>query len=123
MFFLFLVYVVQTNCPWVLRYLTTAIITQKTKRREKQNVLKNLITIIQQVWSKHFFLILSPSFAYQFSYIYISFVKHGGGGGGVLSRGEGYPVHAQQHAESSCIIFIYYLFAFLHARTHLSAYY
>jgi translation initiation factor 3 subunit E len=39
---------IQTNCPWVLRYLTTAIITQKTKRREKQNVLKNLITIIQQ---------------------------------------------------------------------------
>jgi hypothetical protein len=25
--------------------------------------------------------------------------------------------HAQQHAESTCIIFIYYLPAFLHART------
>lgn len=37
---------IQTNCPWILRYLTTAVITQNNKR--KQNVLKNLITIIQQ---------------------------------------------------------------------------
>jgi len=37
---------IQTNCPWILRYLTTAVITQNNKR--KDNVLKNLISIIQQ---------------------------------------------------------------------------
>ena len=32
------------NCPWILRYLTTAVITNKRRR----NVLKDLVKVIQQ---------------------------------------------------------------------------
>jgi len=35
---------IQTNCPWILRYLTTAVITNKRRR----NVLKDLIKVIEQ---------------------------------------------------------------------------
>ncbi|KAJ3057563.1 Eukaryotic translation initiation factor 3 subunit E [Rhizophlyctis rosea] len=35
---------IQTACPWVLRYLTTAVITNKKRR----NMLKDLVKIIQQ---------------------------------------------------------------------------
>lgn len=36
---------IQTTCPWILRYLTTAVITNKRRR----NVLKDLVKVIQQV--------------------------------------------------------------------------
>lgn len=36
---------IQTNCPWLLRYLTTAVITNKAQRRK---VLKQLVRVIQQ---------------------------------------------------------------------------
>ena len=35
---------IQTNCPHILRYLTTAVITNKRRR----NVLKDLVKVIQQ---------------------------------------------------------------------------
>ncbi|TPX35092.1 hypothetical protein SmJEL517_g02522 [Synchytrium microbalum] len=35
---------IQTSCPWILRYLTTAVITNKKRR----NVLKDLVKVIQQ---------------------------------------------------------------------------
>ncbi|KAJ3092928.1 Eukaryotic translation initiation factor 3 subunit E [Quaeritorhiza haematococci] len=35
---------IQTSCPWILRYLCTAVITNKKRR----NVLKDLVKIIQQ---------------------------------------------------------------------------
>lgn len=35
---------IQTMCPWVLRYLTTAVITNKRRRQ----VLKDLVRVIQQ---------------------------------------------------------------------------
>ncbi|KAJ3300512.1 Eukaryotic translation initiation factor 3 subunit E [Borealophlyctis nickersoniae] len=35
---------IQTSCPWILRYLTTAVITN----RKRRNVLKDLVKIIQQ---------------------------------------------------------------------------
>jgi len=35
---------IQTNCPWLLRYLTTAVIINKRRR----NVLKDLVRVIQQ---------------------------------------------------------------------------
>jgi len=35
---------IQTVCPWILRYLTTAVITNKKRR----GVLKDLVKIIQQ---------------------------------------------------------------------------
>lgn len=35
---------IQTNCPWILRYLTAAVITNKRRR----NVVKDLIKVIQQ---------------------------------------------------------------------------
>lgn len=37
---------IQTMCPHILRYLTTAVITNKTRRR---TVLKDLVKVIQQV--------------------------------------------------------------------------
>ena len=47
MFFLFSRYLnaIQTMCPHILRYLTTAVITHK---RRKQ-VVKDLVKVIQQV--------------------------------------------------------------------------
>lgn len=36
---------IQTTCPHVLRYLTTAVITNKRRR----NVLKDLVRVIEQV--------------------------------------------------------------------------
>jgi len=36
---------VQTTCPWILRYLSTAVITNKTSRR---NVMKDLVKVIQE---------------------------------------------------------------------------
>ncbi|XP_071496444.1 eukaryotic translation initiation factor 3 subunit E-like [Diadema antillarum] len=36
---------IQTTCPHILRYLTTAVITNKTRRRQ---VLKDLVKVIQQ---------------------------------------------------------------------------
>ncbi|CAG8613299.1 eIF3 subunit 6 N terminal domain-containing protein [Gigaspora rosea] len=35
---------IQTSCPWILRYLTTAVVTNKRRK----NILKDLIKIIQQ---------------------------------------------------------------------------
>lgn len=42
---------IQTMCPHVLRYLTTAVITNKVRRR---TVLKDLIKVIQQVGTSFF---------------------------------------------------------------------
>merc|ERR1719204_474056 len=36
---------IQTTCPWILRYLATAVITNKSTRR---NVMKDLIKVIQE---------------------------------------------------------------------------
>jgi len=36
---------IQTTCPWILRYLATAVITNKSSRR---NVMKDLIKVIQE---------------------------------------------------------------------------
>merc|ERR1719221_2223763 len=36
---------IQTTCPWILRYLSTAVITNKTSRR---NVMKDLVKVIQE---------------------------------------------------------------------------
>jgi len=36
---------IQTTCPWMLRYLSTAVITNKSTRR---NVMKDLIKVIQE---------------------------------------------------------------------------
>lgn len=38
---------IQTQCPHILRYLTTAVITNNNKRRK--NVVKDLVKVIQQV--------------------------------------------------------------------------
>ncbi|CAG8500416.1 10959_t:CDS:2 [Diversispora eburnea] len=40
----FYVNTIQTSCPWILRYLTTAVVTNKRRK----NNLKDLIKIIQQ---------------------------------------------------------------------------
>ena len=37
---------IQTTCPHILRYLTTAVITNKTRRTK---ALKDLVRVIQQV--------------------------------------------------------------------------
>ena len=39
---------IQTMCPHILRYLTTAVITNKDVRKRRQ-VLKDLVKVIQQV--------------------------------------------------------------------------
>lgn len=49
---------IQTMCPHILRYLTTAVITNKTRRR---TVLKDLVKVIQQVCSTVY-----PSFTWLF---------------------------------------------------------
>merc|ERR1719384_2765558 len=36
---------IQTTCPWMLRYLSTAVITNKSSRR---NVMKDLVKVIQE---------------------------------------------------------------------------
>merc|ERR1719462_1155695 len=36
---------IQTTCPWILRYLATAVVTNKSTRR---NVMKDLIKVIQE---------------------------------------------------------------------------
>lgn len=41
---------IQTMCPHILRYLTTAVITNKDVRKRRQ-VLKDLVKVIQQVSS------------------------------------------------------------------------
>lgn len=41
---------IQTMCPHILRYLTTAVITNKDVRKRRQ-VLKDLVKVIQQVMS------------------------------------------------------------------------
>ena len=41
---------IQTMCPHILRYLTTAVITNKSRRR---SVLKDLVKVIQQVREEH----------------------------------------------------------------------
>lgn len=43
---------IQTMCPHILRYLTTAVITNKDVRKRRQ-VLKDLVKVIQQVKKKH----------------------------------------------------------------------
>lgn len=40
-------------CPHILRYLTTAVITNKDVRKRRQ-VLKDLVKVIQQVKTKIF---------------------------------------------------------------------
>lgn len=52
-FFLFVCFyrylnAIQTMCPHILRYLTTAVITNKDVRKRRQ-VLKDLVKVIQQV--------------------------------------------------------------------------
>ncbi|XP_052474787.1 eukaryotic translation initiation factor 3 subunit E-A isoform X2 [Carassius gibelio] len=47
---------IQTMCPHILRYLTTAIITNKDVRKRRQ-VLKDLVKVIQQVLVNDFFLV------------------------------------------------------------------
>lgn len=44
---------IQTMCPHILRYLTTAVITNKDVRKRRQ-VLKDLVKVIQQVKTKIF---------------------------------------------------------------------
>ncbi|XP_053468497.1 eukaryotic translation initiation factor 3 subunit E-B isoform X2 [Ictalurus furcatus] len=48
--------VIQTMCPHILRYLTTAVITNKDVRKRRQ-VLKDLVKVIQQVLVNDFFLV------------------------------------------------------------------
>ena len=36
---------IQTTCPWILRYLTTAVIINKNKR---QSTMKELVKVIQE---------------------------------------------------------------------------
>lgn len=43
---------IQTMCPHMLRYLTTAVITNKDVRKRRQ-VLKDLVKVIQQVRPKN----------------------------------------------------------------------
>lgn len=43
---------IQTMCPHILRYLTTAVITNKDVRKRRQ-VLKDLVKVIQQVRLMH----------------------------------------------------------------------
>uniref|UniRef100_A0A8C7C942 Eukaryotic translation initiation factor 3 subunit E n=1 Tax=Oncorhynchus kisutch TaxID=8019 RepID=A0A8C7C942_ONCKI len=47
---------IQTMCPHILRYLTTAVITNKDVRKRRQ-VLKDLVKVIQQVLVNDFFLV------------------------------------------------------------------
>ena len=49
---------IQTMCPHILRYLTTAVITNKGRR---QKVLKDLVKVIQQVSCSFLFFALSSS--------------------------------------------------------------
>lgn len=39
---------IQTACPHILRYLTTAVITNKSMKTRRQQVLKDLVKVIQQ---------------------------------------------------------------------------
>lgn len=39
---------IQTACPHILRYLTTAVITNKSLKTKRQQVLKDLVKVIQQ---------------------------------------------------------------------------
>jgi translation initiation factor 3 subunit E len=42
---------IQTNCPWILRYLAAAVITNRSKARNSnqyQKQLKDLIRIVRQ---------------------------------------------------------------------------
>lgn len=54
LFFLFrYLNAIQTMCPHILRYLTTAVITNKDVRKRRQ-VLKDLVKVIQQVKTEEF---------------------------------------------------------------------
>lgn len=46
---------IQTMCPHILRYLTTAVITNKDVRKRRQ-VLKDLVKVIQQVRNRSLFI-------------------------------------------------------------------
>jgi len=39
--------VIQTTCPWILRYLSTAVITQNSDQK-RRNVMKDLVKVIQE---------------------------------------------------------------------------
>eukprot|EP00953_Heterococcus_sp_UTEX-ZZ885_P015245 8593-Heterococcus_DN1.PRE.2 len=39
---------IQTNCPWLLRYLVTAIILTKTSSNRRQNIMADLIKVLEQ---------------------------------------------------------------------------
>jgi len=42
---------IQTMCPHILRYLTTAVITNRRRRQAHHHqLLKDLVKVIQQVW-------------------------------------------------------------------------
>lgn len=58
---------IQTMCPHILRYLTTAVITNKDVRKRRQ-VLKDLVKVIQQVRTEIcFFLFIFLYWDYNFN--------------------------------------------------------
>lgn len=61
---------IQTMCPHILRYLTTAVITNKDVRKRRQ-VLKDLVKVIQQVPD---FLFVHNSFN-QLKYVSLKLIK------------------------------------------------
>lgn len=59
---------IQTMCPHILRYLTTAVITNKDVRKRRQ-VLKDLVKVIQQVRPVVVGRTIPPSEAGGFSHV------------------------------------------------------
>ena len=74
-FFLRYLNAIQTMCPHILRYLTTAVITNKDVRKRRQ-VLKDLVKVIQQVWSisikRKFIFILPQRFSQCLNNVFLS---------------------------------------------------
>ena len=58
--------VVQSVCPYILRYLTTAVLTNKRRR----SVLKDLVKVIQVVCNKRSCYLLVFGFTYFFAFIF-----------------------------------------------------
>ena len=39
---------IQTNCPWLLRYLVTAVILTKASSTKRQDIMADLIQVLEQ---------------------------------------------------------------------------
>ena len=66
---------IQTMCPHILRYLTTAVITNKDVRKRRQ-VLKDLVKVIQQVRRKLFIGIIGvESTWHEWCFFFVSSVQ------------------------------------------------